>query len=330
MAKDKYRDINYKRLVFLVLVLLTMLGLLTFYLVTRPSPLCKRPSEGTPQSGISSRVLIDSDGEERCYLIYRPISHSPEEPVMVILTIHGYLSNPQGIMLIDGWRKIAEREGFILVYPQGTGYPLGWNASATFRSEKDDIQFFRDVLADLGTLLKVDENRVYINGVSNGGMMSLNAACEAPDVFAAVGSVGTSIEFEQMVCQPKKPVPLILFHGTGDPGMPYEGGDMKLLGIILGVWPPPFMYPVEMFAANSAEKIGCPSEPETEGPLGDITTFTYAPCERNAEVILYKLRNHGHTWPGGPPLPLAGGSTQDIHASEEMFNFFVRHPQRSP
>jgi polyhydroxybutyrate depolymerase len=231
-------------------------------------------------------------------------------------------------MLIDGWRKIADREGFILVYPQGTGYPLGWNGSETFRSEKDDIQYLRDIITDLHTVLEIDPGRVYINGVSNGGMMALNAACEATDVFAAAGSVGAPIEFEQMACQPNKPIPLMVFHGLSDPGMPYNGGEMKLLGKVLNISPPPFMYPVEMFAAYSSQKLGCPTAPETVGPIGDVTIFSYSPCEQGSEVTLYKLENHGHTWPGGPPIPFAGSATQDIHASEEMLEFFSRHPMK--
>ena len=205
---------------------------------------------------------------------------------------------------------------------------MGWNASDTFRSEKDDLEFIRDVIADFGSLIEIDQDRVFINGVSNGGMMAINAACESPDVFSAAGSVATPIEFEQMVCRPKRAVPLILFHGLDDPGMPYQGGEMKALGIILNVWLPPFMYPVEMFAASWSERIGCPSEPEIGGPFGDVSVFQYAPYYKGAEIILYKLANHGHTWPGGPPIPFAGGSTQDIYGSEEILDFFMRHPNR--
>ena len=107
MVKHTTRSFNTKRFVFLILVLITLLGVFIFYLATRPSPLCNRLIEGKPNSGISARVLTDFEGDDRCYLIYIPHSHDPAQPATVIMTLHGYLSNPEGIMMIDGWRKIA-------------------------------------------------------------------------------------------------------------------------------------------------------------------------------------------------------------------------------
>lgn len=82
----------------------------------------------------------------------------------------------------------------------------------------DDVAFIGKLLDDLATVVKVDEKRVYAYGMSNGGMMSYRLAAELSDRIAAVAPVAGTITIEES--KPKRPVPIIHFHGTKDTSSP--------------------------------------------------------------------------------------------------------------
>jgi polyhydroxybutyrate depolymerase len=241
-----------------------------------------------------------------------------------MLSFHGFLSNPDSHALITGWHKKAEQEGFLVVYPQGTQFPQRWNAGSTWGNpDVDDVQFFRDLLDHLSTLTAVDRSRVYVNGFSNGGGMTVRIGCEAADLVAAIGSVaGAVVEMED--CSPSRPLPAMAFHGTADPIVNYEGGNMKgwLLRWAAGVTDAPTYFEgAEDWVAIWAERNGCDSVPEAIPQQGDVRGVHYTGCDR-ADVTLYTIEDGGHTWPGGMPIPGVGKTTNDINATEVFWEFF--------
>ena len=306
-----------------ILIVLCAAVALTYWLVG-PSLACERPSEGPVRPGWSTRTVTSGD-LERCYHLYTPPDYDPTQAAPVVFSFHGFLSNPKSHSLITGWHQLADEEGFLVVYPQGTSFPQRWDAGETWGvSDVDDVQFFMDMVDDLSAVAAVDQSRIYVNGFSNGGGMTVHIACQAAERVAAIGSVaGAIVSMED--CSPSRPVPAMAFHGTSDPIVKYEGGDLEgwLLRWAAGLTSAPsYFLGAEDWTAAWAEGNGCDPAAETIPPQGDVRGIRYTGCEQDATVVLFTIDGGGHTWPGGMPIPFVGKTTYDIDATEELWEFF--------
>lgn len=269
------------------------------------------------ETGVTSGQ-IESGGLTRSYRLYIPSGYDPARPTPLVFSLHGFSSNPGQQARFSEFDDVAEDETFIAVYPQGTGVPLRWNAGIRGLNTSDtvdDVAFISDLIDHLEQTLCIDAARIYMTGLSNGGGMSHRLACEMADRVAAVGTVaGAYPDPEANTCEPARPVPVIAFHGTADPIVPYEGS---------GGLPP-----VLSWAAAWAERNGCDLPPERLPASGAVTGARYSGCDGDAEVVVYTIDGGGHTWPGGPALPvfIVGSTSDDIDASRVIWDFFQAHP----
>lgn len=165
--------------------------------------------------GDHTRTLMVG-GQSRTYLVHVPKGHDPKKPAPVVLALHGMGMTGSMMDWLTGLNKKSDEAGFVVVYPSGLF--LMWNAGSftgkTAKGKPDDVAFIGKVLDDLGTVVKVDEKRVYACGMSNGAMMCYRLAAEMSDRIAAIAPVAGTIAIEES--KPKRPVPVIHFHGTND------------------------------------------------------------------------------------------------------------------
>jgi polyhydroxybutyrate depolymerase len=262
---------------------------------------------------------IESSGDQRKYLLYVPESYDPERATPLIISLHGFVEWPEHQAEISHWNEVADETGLIVVYPQGTGFPLRWNASAI--SGNQDVIFISDLIDKLESEYNIDPKRIFVNGLSNGGGMSYLLACELADRIAAFGGVAGAYTLPLETCNPGRPVPVIVFHGTADPIVPYDGGMESNRGYYLPAIPE--------WVEAWAEKNGCNvTSPEVLPPQGEVSGVQYGGCQGGTEVVFYTIHGGGHTWPGGEGLPewLTGKTTQDIDATRVMWEFFERFP----
>jgi polyhydroxybutyrate depolymerase len=292
-----------------------------------PSLRCEQPSSGSVQAGWSARRLVSGD-VDRCYHLYVPSGYDPAQPPPLVVSYHGFLSSPNTNSLLTRWSKLAEQEGFLVAYPQGSNFPQRWDAGPTWGAAGvDDVQFFLDLLDDLSLAALVDPDRVYVNGFSNGGGMSVQLGCKAAGKVAALGSVAGAI-VDTDDCSPSRPVPVMAFHGTDDPLVPYAGGPMEgwLLRFAAGATNAPvFFAGAPDWVAGWAEQNGCSAEPEAIPPQGDTQGIRYTGCDEGAQVIFHTIEDGGHTWPRGRPIPFMGKTSRDVDATEELWKFFQAH-----
>ena len=314
-------------LALIVLFLCLTAAAVGLFLTTGPSLQCELLAQGQAQAGWSAHTMF-SGGRLRCYHLYVPPGYDPAQPAPLVVSLHGYLLNPNLQAAISGWHDLADREGFIVAYIQGTSYPRRWNAGDTWSAgDVDDVQFFRDLIDDLSTQAEVDRSRVYVNGFSNGGGMSVRIGCDAADAVAAIGSVSGAV-VDMAACNPSRPVPAMAFHGTADWILPYEGGLMPMLPLRYAaglVQAPIYFVGAEEWVATLATFNGCDPAAETLPPRGDVQGWRYTGCNQDADVILYTIIDGGHQWPGGGKIPGAGKNTTQINATEEMWRFFQRY-----
>jgi polyhydroxybutyrate depolymerase len=177
----------------------------------------------------------------------------------------------------------------------------------------------------------IDPARIYANGMSNGGGMAFVLSCTLSDRIAAVGMVAAAQTLPFSWCTDPRPVPMIAFHGTADPMVPYGGGQPT--GALA---PSRFARNAEPFpsvpawAADWARRNRCGANAVDSAVAADVTRRAYTACADDAAVVLYTVRGGGHSWPGGKPLPtwMVGPTSQSIDATGLMWAFFLAHPLR--
>ena len=261
-----------------------------------------------------------SSGDTRRYLLHVPENLDSSQPVPLVITIHGFAQWPANQMNVSQWNPIADREGFIVVYPSGTGFPKRWQAfPQTPDDSSKDVIFISDLIDALSAQYNIDPARIYVNGLSNGGGMTFLLGCELADRIAATGTVAGAFVMPMEECNPSRAVPLIAFHGTADPIVPFHGGPSEGFDL-------PFPDIPQWVGQRAALNI-CDPTPAQLPAIGNVTGIHYTGCAEDAEVVFYTIDGGGHTWPGGKPLPeqITGVTNMDISASETMWEFFQQY-----
>lgn len=281
--------------------------------------------------GDHTRTLtVDERG--RSYSVHVPPNHDPKKSTSVVLILHGAGTNDRITVPFTGMNAKSDEVGFLAVYPNGTGTGpfLTWNAGGLngkwAEGRPDDVKFIDSVLDDLATVVNVDPKRVYATGMSNGGMMCYRLAAELSERIAAIAPVAGTMAIAK--AKPKRPVPVLHFHGTADAFVPFDGPKRRV---------PRFMTlkPVEETVRIWCEINECSESPvisDFPDTTDDGTTVkrkTFGLGKNDAEVVLIEIEGGGHTWPGQKPfVGFIGKSTLDISANDLIWEFFQKHPMK--
>jgi polyhydroxybutyrate depolymerase len=264
-----------------------------------------------------------SSGQNRSYLLYVPKSYNPTRPTPLIISMHGFAGWPAHQMDVSRWNALADKYGLIVVYPAGLGLPMYWRTGGFPGDETDlesDVTFISELIDTLETEYNIDPARIYADGFSNGGGMAYVLSCKLAERIAAIGIVSGTYLFPWEECSPSRPVPVIVFHGTADPVIPYEGGLPEELNIASPSIPG--------WTAEFSRRNGCAEKPLELPAISDVRGIQYTNCASNAEVVLYSIIDGGHSWPGIKAMieQIAGHTTMAIDATEIMWEFFQTHP----
>ena len=306
------------------LLIASTIFLLTSFACTRLTPATPNTSSSLPL-GETTHTLTHN-GRNRSYILYIPATANLSQPVPLVFVFHGGTGNAESAIHMSGFNEVADQNGFVVVYPNGTGPWRGdklltWNGGTCcgYAQEKnvDDVGFVRAIVTDMQTEANIDEQRIYATGLSNGAILSHRLACEAADLFAAIAPVAGTLNFSP--CNPSQPVSVIEFHGTDDQHILYDGGfgsqslvkvDFASVQDSIGFW--------TLFS-------NCNAHPQMNS-FDDIQHETWLGCA-NASMELVTILGGGHSWPGGqggwvgsdPP-------TMTIAASQLIWEFFATHP----
>ena len=301
--------------------------------ITALMALLLAPVLGQLEPGDHTRTVEVGD-LTRSYIVHVPPSYDGSKAFPVVLGFHGGGSNAEAFIRFSGLNEKADEAGFLAIYPSGIGLlprMLTWNGGNccgyAMRNNVDDVAFVRALLDDLAKVAKIDEKRVYATGMSNGAIISYLLASNLSDRIAAIAPVGGPMGTKD--CNPKRPVPVMHFHGTNDEFAAFNGGPGPKSASGTD------FYSVEHSIQAWVKTNGCPTDPKVE-KLPDkaddgmtVTKKTYGPGKDGAEVILFVIEGGGHTWPGREPLvQRLGKSTKDISANDLMWDFFQKHPMK--
>lgn len=267
------------------------------------------------------------DDRKRTYIVHLPPQYKEGISLPLVFVLHGGGGNAKNAMNMAGMNSLADEEGFIVVYPTGSGRLkdkfLSWNDGLlklyAAKQNIDDVKFFRRMIEKLKEKYNIDQNRIYSTGISNGGIMSYKLACELSDKIAAIAPVAASLDPKSKM--PDEPVSVIIFSGTADEHIPYYGGYGEKSKAKIDH--KPVSYAVDFWVKNN----GCSPIPKRE-EFGSIIKETYTGGRENTEVILYTIKGGGHSWPGGKEGLKYGNAdppTQEIGATKLIWEFFKKH-----
>ncbi|WP_437732481.1 alpha/beta hydrolase family esterase [Sorangium sp. So ce1335] len=263
---------------------------------------CRAPDEGdaaaacpatTLALGDNDRTVTVGDGT-RSYVVRLPASYTGASPMPLVLDFHTFGGTPAAEAEASGYRELAEREGFLVAWPQGIDGAWNIGPCCTTSRDVDDVGFARALVQQVQAEACVDVKRVYAVGVANGGGMAYHLACNAADLVAGVApSAFDLLAASEQPCQPARPVTAISFRGTADVLVPYEGGpqqapngaDITFLGAV-GTF--------ERWAELN-ECTGAPSAADSNG------CSTTSSCAGGVEVTLCTEQGGGMAW-GSPEI----------------------------
>lgn len=285
---------------------------------------------------VSDQRMVIHEGVEREYIIHVPENLTEDFPIVFV--IHGYTGSAEGIAAYTGMNSIAEREGFIAVYPQGTIDSNGntfFNVGYEFNDDSsiNDVSFIRELVRSISQEFNLKRKKAFATGMSNGGDMSYLLACTSSDLFKAVAPVaGVLMKGLKDSCELSSPVPIFEIHGTADKISLFEG-DLNNEG----GWGAYYDLPstIDFFAeryqlTNKSVKQMTSKE---SGADYDIFFERLWTDDLEEEVWMYRIEDGRHVWPGIKfnwwDNPLAwfyfGSGNEDINASEEIWAFFKKY-----
>ena len=183
------------------------------------------PAAAAP-TGSGSIVV---DGRTRTFRLHIPPGLGGTVPAAVVLALHGGGSDGRGMERFTGFSRLADREGFIVVYPDAVdgNWVDGREGlhTAAHRKGVDDIAFIAALLDELARRHPIDARRIFATGISNGGIFSHYLAANLADRIVAIAPVagGLADPFDRNFA-PSQPVSVFILQGTADPLMPFDGG----------------------------------------------------------------------------------------------------------
>lgn len=262
-------------------------------------------------AGEQQDLTLEVDGEQRRYVVSVPTSYGPDRPLPVVLAVHGLGGNAVQMLAYARWPQAAQEHGFVAVAPESNTARRSWDFATPPSRPGSDSRFLVRLAEHLGADPCLDAQRPFLTGLSNGAAMTFAMACFAGDRFAAYGAVAAA-GYRQQLCDAAPPASFVYFHGTEDTIVPIGGGATPISQV----------QPLDTTLAAWAEHDGCRARPAAAEVAGDVERRTWIECDDRARIDAYIVEGGGHTWPGSQPVPMLGGTTESIDATEIMVDFF--------
>jgi poly(hydroxyalkanoate) depolymerase family esterase len=298
---------------------------------TTPHAPAERTFDADTPGTFSTHTFRNSAGQ-RQYKLYVPAVYN-SEPLPLIVMLHGCTQNADDFAAGTRMNEMAERHGFIVVYPnqsQAANHSTCWNwfKPADQQRDQGEPSLIAGITREVIARYRVDPARVYVAGLSAGGAMADVMLKTSPDLYAAAcvhsglayGSAkglpsalaamkGGRAPRNRSRVEPQRP--LIVFHGDADTTVHPSNAAALVAGFDAGV-----------------TTISTPSH--AAGPANGQHAWTVQRlvATNGVEAECWSIHGAGHAWAGGSQR----GSYTDPSgpdATAEMLRFFLAHPRAS-
>jgi polyhydroxybutyrate depolymerase len=279
---------------------------------------------------------LSYQNNQRKYILHIPESYDGKTPVPMVVFLHGGGGNAQTAQGFSNFNQVSDENGFLMLYPQAffetADNSYAWADGRGLAPDKlgiDDVGYVDALVTALKAEYKIDTQKIYVCGFSNGSFLTQRIAFQKNNQYAAIGTLGgTMNESLYNSGNPERAIPMVFVFGTADPLVPYDGGyvsgntelePVKSIDDAVAYWKE------NNNCLNTLQKVNLPNTNTSDNST--IEVYQYTDCTCRADVKFYKVINAGHTWPG-VLLPYAhsfGGTNLDMQASVELWNFFKRY-----
>jgi polyhydroxybutyrate depolymerase len=258
----------------------------------------------------TARHTLTVDGATRELLVHVP--PHPSAGIHLVVDFHGAGSNMLQQDVYSGFDQEADAHGFVVATPNAT--VVGGVRQWRFLGTHADVDLATAIVAELVEHACVDPAHAAATGISSGGAMTASLACQAADRFRAFAPVAADF-YLPSVCAAAPRRPLMIFHGTADPLVPYNGGSAP------GGLP---VRPAEETAGSWAAHNGCAAGPLSTTIGTQVVRLDWSGCTE--PVVMYRIVGGGHTWPGSRiAVTRLGMTTHQIDATDLMWRFFAAY-----
>jgi len=293
--------------------------------------------------------LFPHDNRMRSYYLHLPRGYDAHKSYPLVLVLHSAMGNGSLIAERTHFNSVADAEGFIVVYPNGSSDSDGalrmltWNAGHCCylaRDQKiDDVGFISGLIEQLQESYPIDPTRIHVTGFSNGAMLAYRVGAalsgKVASIAAVSGNIGGRLFSSAPLLRPpnpEHPLSVLVIHGMLDEQVPYAGGQgKKTIGIRF-----------DISVANSVafwrKSNHCPKEPLQQSPLSAQLHHELYQCTvTGTEVELLAIKDGGHAWPGGEVVAgwsaeklvirvLLDAPSDELDATQTIWRFFESHP----
>lgn len=285
--------------------------------------------------GEEVRKTLQYGGTERTYYVHLPPASRQQKSMPLLILLHGGGGGAPQALENYPLGPVADREGFLLVTPNGSGplprrellrtWNVGWGFGYAQQNHIDDVGFLRALIVQLKNDYPIDSQKVYLTGLSNGAILCHYAGAANSDLLAGIAPVvgcaggGETADLTYPTA-PKHPLNVIMFNGELDQHVPLQGGKQKLHTEKQARYVCSARQSAEFWVKSN----GCKPDPEVE-ELSEqkATRYTWSGGKQNTRVVLWVLHNQGHAWPGGTsPRAVADQPSPLVNAHEELWKFF--------
>jgi polyhydroxybutyrate depolymerase len=293
------------------------------------------PPEIPPERAGSGGIRYQN--MNRLFLLHRPPQAATAEvPLPTVIVLHSTGGDPERVAQLSRFNAFADQYGFMVAYP--SAIERAWNdgrgEGAPGSPLINDVGFIEKLAGHLVDTFSADPARLYLVGLAEGGMLAQRVACEKARLFAAVATVNAAMpDAVASLCQPAAPMPILMMQGTGDPFVPFKGGESTYMGKPAGKVLPAFD------TAEAWKRVnGCIGDVSLKRMLdfdpndgSRVVAHRWNGCRNHADVVLYEIEKGGPTWPGAADQLnklrkfVLGRPNMDIDATDEIWQFFRKY-----
>ncbi len=273
-------------------------------------------------------ATLNVNGLKRSYIVNLPPGYYQNSDTMLypmIIALHGTGGSAAQFEADYGFSRKADEAGFVAVYPDGVASTnrlrlRTWNAGAccdyAMKNGIDDVSFINGLIDKMAANYRIDPERVYVTGMSNGGMMAYRLAAELSGKIAAIAPVSCSMVYSPAASQPRH-VPVLHLHSVLDSIVPYHGGSNRF-----GYYFPPVDSVLNVWALRN----GCRQEPVVVTDNSNYKQIQWINGEGAVMINHYLTQDGGHSWPGGKQVrPRAAPPSTAINANDLIWDFFRQY-----
>lgn len=300
-----------------------------------------------PQNYISNvpntvQKSFEFERVKRTFLVHTPKNYDGKKDLPLVLNFHGGVGTGKQQERKTGFSHLADRENFIVVYPDGVNNQWNDGRGAAFSGAPtaNDVGFVNALIDFMRKNYRVDQKRIYATGGSNGGIFTNRLGIELSDKLAAIAPVVGNLPIDKQTDKTfmpqlgaTKPLPVLLINGTEDQFVKWDGGRVRGGGKVTSV-----AETVRAWVKSN----GCQATPKIENLpdkfADDETTVrreTYANCRDKTEVVLYAVVGGGHGWYGmsddlqtNAVRNVTGNLSREVNSTEVIWEFFKKHSRR--